>query len=242
MLEIKNTEITNYEDEQKARGTGQLKSRKELNTKNFYDKVYNKFKTNNQLYLDDKMWTTAATRGELDNLIYLLNENKTENEGLEALKSWGMGVDYDTYMLALSIPTLDNEKKKTRLNEAGDYSFGDLTDQEWAKKVLEATNNKYQAEYVEKNKENMDWWQKAGAGIVSFVGHIATGIVGDAQNAFNLGEGIYNFVTGGDFLEAWADDDDEFLANVYEQMKYAMWELDRVTMPWVDGTKYGYKC
>ena len=237
MLEIKNTKITNYEDEQKARGTGQLKSRKELNTKNFYDKVYNKFKTNNQLYLDDKMWTTAATRGELDNLIYLLNENKTENEGLEALKSWGMGVDYDTYMLALSIPTLDNEKKKTRLNEAGDYSFGDLTDQEWAKKVLEATNNKYQAEYVEKNKENMDWWQKAGAGIVSFVGHIATGIVGAAQNAFNLGEGIYNFVTGGDFLEAWADDDDEFLANVYEQMKYAMWELDRVTMPWVDAVK-----
>ena len=241
MLEIKNTEITNYEDEQKARGTGQLKSRKELNTKNFYDKVYNKFKTNNQLYLDDKMWTTAATRGELDNLIYLLNENKTENEGLEALKSWGMGVDYDTYMLALSIPTLDNEKKKTRLNEAGDYSFGDLTDQEWAKKVLEATNNKYQAEYVEKNKENMDWWQKAGAGIVSFVGHIATGIVGAAQNAFNLGEGIYNFVTGGDFLEAWADDDDEFLANVYEQMKYAMWELDRVTMPWVDAVDAYYE-
>ena len=183
------------------------------------------------------MWTTAATRGELDNLIYLLNENKTENEGLEALKSWGMGVDYDTYMLALSIPTLDNEKKKTRLNEAGDYSFGDLTDQEWAKKVLEATNNNYQAEYIEKNKENMEWWQKAGAGIVSFVGHIATGIVGAAQNAFNLGEGIYNFVTGGDFLEAWADDDDEFLANVYEQMKYAMWELDRVTMPWVDAVK-----
>ena len=237
MLEIKNTKITNYEDEQKARGTGQLKSRRELNTKNFYEKVYNKFKTNNQLYLDDKMWTTAATRGELNNLIYLLNENKTENEGLEALKSWGMGVDYDTYMLALSIPTLDNEKKKTRLNEAGDYSFGDLTDQEWAKKVLEATNNKYQAEYVEKNKENMDWWQKAGAGIVSFVGHIATGIVGAAQNAFNLGEGIYNFVTGGDFLEAWADDDDEFLANVYEQMKYAMWELDRITMPWVDAVK-----
>ena len=243
MLEIKNTNITNYEDEQKARGTGQLKSRRELNTKNFYDKMYNKFKTNNQLYLDDKMWTTAATRGELDNLIYLLNENKTENEGLEALKSWGMGVDYDTYMLALSIPTLDNEKKKTRLNEAGDYSFGDLTDQEWAKKVLEATNNNYQAEYIEKNKENMDWWQKAGAGIVSFVGHIATGIVGAAQNAFNLGEGIYNFVTGGDFLEAWADDDDEFLANVYEQMKYAMWELDRVTMPWVDAVeanKEGY--
>lgn len=241
MLEIKNTEITNYEDEQKARGTGQLKSRRELNTKNFYDKVYNKFKTNNQLYLDDKMWTTAATRGELDNLIYLLNENKTENEGLEALKSWGMGVDYDTYMLALSIPTLDNEEKKTRLNEAGDYSFGDLTDQEWAKKVLEATNNKYQAEYVEKNKENLDWWQKAGAGIVSFVGHIATGIVGAAQNAFNLGEGIYNFVTGGDFLEAWADDDDEFLANVYEQMKYAMWELDRVTMPWVDAVDAYYE-
>lgn len=241
MLEIKNTNITNYEDEQKARGTGQLKSRRELNTKNFYDKVYNKFKTNNQLYLDDKMWTTAATRGELDNLIYLLNENKTENEGLEALKSWGMGVDYDTYMLALSIPTLDNEEKKTRLNEAGDYSFGDLTDQEWAKKVLEATNNKYQAEYVEKNKENLDWWQKAGAGIVSFVGHIATGIVGAAQNAFNLGEGIYNFVTGGDFLEAWADDDDEFLANVYEQMKYAMWELDRVTMPWVDAVDAYYE-
>ena len=148
-----------------------------------------------------------------------------------------MGVDYDTYMLALSIPTLDNEEKKTRLNEAGDYSFGDLTDQEWAKKVLEATNNKYQAEYVEKNKENLEWWQKAGAGIVSFVGHIATGIVGAAQNAFNLGEGIYNFVTGGDFLEAWADDDDEFLANVYEQMKYAMWELDRITMPWVDAVK-----
>ena len=237
MLEIKNTKITNYEDEQKARGTGQLKSRRELNTKNFYEKVYNKFKTNNQLYLDDKMWTTAANRGELDNLIYLLNENKTENEGLEALKSWGMGVDYDTYMLALSIPTLDNEKKKTRLNEAGDYSFGDLTDQEWAKMILEATNNKYQAEYVEKNKENMEWWQKAGAGIVSFVGHIATGIVGAAQNAFNLGEGIYNFVTGGDFLEAWADDDDEFLANVYEQMKYATWELDRLTMPWVDAVK-----
>lgn len=237
MLEIKNTKITNYEDEQKARGTGQLRSRREMNTKNFYDKMYNKFKTNNQLYLDDKMWTTATTRGELDNLIYLLNENKTENEGLEALKSWGMGVDYDTYMLALSIPTLNNEEKKTRLNDKGDYSFGDLTDQEWAKMVLEATNNKYQAEYIEANKENLTFWQKAGAGIVSFVGHIATGIVGTAQNAYNLGEGIYNAVTGGDFLEAWADDDDEYLANVYEQMKYAMWELDRVTMPWVDAVE-----
>lgn len=243
MLEIKNTKITNYEDEQKARGTGQLKSRRELNTKNFYDKMYSKFKNNNQLYLDDNMWTTAATRGELDNLIYLLNENKTENEGLEALKSWGMGVDYDTYMLALSIPTLNNEEKKTRLNETGDYSFGDLTDQEWAKMVLEATNNKYQAEYVEANKENMKWWQKVGADIVSFVGHIATGIVGSVQNAYNLAEGIYNFVSGGDFLEAWADDEDEFLGNVYEQMKYAMWELDRVTMPWVnavDAYEQGY--
>lgn len=237
MLEIKNTKITNYEDEQKARGAGQLKSRREINTKNFYDKMYNKFKNNNQLYLDDNMWVTAATRGELDNLIYLLNENKTKNEGLETLKSWGMGVDYDTYMLALSIPTLNNEEKKTRLNEAGDYSFGDLTDQEWAKMVLEATNNKYQAEYVEANKENLKWWQKAGAGIVSFVGHIATGLVGAAQNAFNLGEGIYNAARGEAFLEAWADDDDEYLANVHEQLKYAMWELDRFTMPWVDAVK-----
>lgn len=234
MLEIKNTKITNYEDEQKARGTGQLKSRRELNTKSFYDKMYSKFKNNNQLYLDDDMWVTAATRGELDNLIYLLNENKTENEGLEALKSWGIGVDYDTYMLALSIPTLNNEEKKTRLNETGDYSFGDLTDQEWAKMVLEATNNKYQAEYVEANKENMKWWQKVGAGIVSFVGNIAAGVTESIAYAYNLAEGIYNYVSGGDFLEAWADDDDEFLANVAEQMKYAMWEFDRVTMPWVN--------
>lgn len=240
MLEIKNTKITNYEDEQKARGTGQLKSRRELNTKNFYDKMYSKFKNNNQLYLDDNMWTTAATRGELDNLIYLLNENKTENEGLEALKSWGMGVDYDTYMLALSIPTLNNEEKKTRLNEAGDYSFGDLTDQEWAKKVLEATNNKYQAEYIEANKENMKWWQKVGAGIVSFVGNSAAGVTSWAAHTYNLAEGIYNFIASGfdsnEFLKGYAIEDD-YLYNVAEQMKYAIWEFDRVTMPWVDAVE-----
>ena len=225
MLEIKNTKITNYEDEQKARGTGQLKSRRELKAKNIYDKFYYNLKTSNNPYLDDDMWVTAATRGELDQLIYGLNTSKDSNKYLDMLSEFGDKVDYDTYMLALAIPNLDNTTKKTRLNEDGTYNFGDMTDLEWAEKILESTKNKYTAEIIEENKDTMSFWQKAAGTIVSLAGHIAKGVVNWASNAYNLGEGIvYAFDPNKTFVEAF--DNDDYLANVAEQVDYALYQLD----------------
>ena len=160
MLEIKNTKITNYEDEQKARGTGQLKSRRELETKNIYDKFYYNLKKSNNPYLDDDMWAKAATRGELDQLIYGLNTSKDSNKYLDMLSEFGDKVDYDTYMLALTIPNLDNTTKKTRLDQTGTYNYGDMTDLEWAEKILESTKNKYTAEAIEENKDTMSFGKR----------------------------------------------------------------------------------
>jgi hypothetical protein len=235
MLEIKNTKITNYEDEQKARGTGQLVSRRKLETKSFYDKMYNKFKLEN-LYLDDDMWSQAATRGELDQLIFGLNTSKDGNKYLDMLSDFGDKVDYDTYMLALAIPNLDNTTKKTRLNEDGTYSFGDMTDLEWAEKVLESTKNRYTAEAIEENKDTMTFWQKAGTTILSLAGHLAKGVVNWASNTYNLGEGIvYAFDPNKTFVEAF--DNDDYLANVAEQVNYALYQLDMYTSARVDAVK-----
>ena len=244
MLEINNKNtLKTYAEEQLARGTGQLASRRDLETKNVYDKVYNKLALENNKYLDDDFWTTAATKGELDLLVSMLSNTKESNKYLDDLQKYGNQVDYDTYMLALALPGLDNTESKTRLDETGTYSYGDYTDLEWAEKVLESTKNRYEAEITEQYKENIDWWIKAGAGIISGVGHVSAGIANVYKNAYNLVEGLVNLARKEEFLEAWADDEDEYFAQLYDQVKFATYELERNVLPWVnaiDAYEQGY--
>lgn len=231
MLEIKNTKVSKYEDEQKARGTGQLMSRRDLETKNPYERFYNKFKMMNNKYLNDDFWVDAQLRGELDQMILALEKNPT-NRYLDELKEFESRLDYDTYMLALTAPLLDNKIEKDRLNEDGSENYGKMTDQQWAETILHSTKNRYIAETIEEGKENRTFWQKAGQGLLtgfmSFVGTVAKGLTNVASYGYNLFEALV-YAARDDKTMAEAFGNDDYLSNVAQQVDYAVYQFNMLT-------------
>ncbi len=160
--------------------------------------------------------------------------------------------DYNTYMLAMTLPLFDDPEKKERVDEASGYNFGSYTDKEWAEKVLDSIFERYDVQIAEAEKENMNWFQKVGAtigsGLLSFVG----GVVNFFGDVVNLGEGIlncfFNFsddATWNDrFLWAFSDESTGFFeqaGDLFNDMAYkvAYESTDMVNM--VDAYDAGYR-
>ena len=138
MLEIKNNKVTDYAAEKAARGSDKLGSINEYLKGDLASYYYDKFKREENPYLVDEMWAEAAKRGESRQLIRAL-ELSTNDEGFKniysQLQKYGGRMDYDTYMLALTLPTLDNETVEDIKNEQGD-SLGSYTKRGYAIEVL----------------------------------------------------------------------------------------------------------
>ena len=107
------------------RGTGKLGSSLEyLKTSDPISYYYEKFKSSGNKYLRDDMWTESAKKGESTILADILLKLETLQDAedfdstyldkYQQYENKGLG-DYDSYMLALSIPTLDNETKTERI-------------------------------------------------------------------------------------------------------------------------------
>lgn len=186
--------------------------------------AYQKFKTSGNPYLNDEYWTEAAKRGETDALIDLLSKNteKSEQTGEpiknvyydKLMRDYSQFVDYDEYMLSLSIPYLDNKNPIERFTDNG-TKIGDYTDREWAIAVMEESFKRHDAEVLEEQKKNMVWWKKVLASIGSAVSSVVAGVSKGVQFLWNVGEGLFNMIAnfsndddwGDRFLYAFQDDD-----------------------------------
>ena len=227
-----------YKEEHIKRGTGKIgMSYDYLQYTDPINYYYKKLEAQHNPYLRADMWAEAAKRGESNTLLSALMRqpvNKVANTDIEAIDksstneyfetwlNWEGYSDYDSYMLALTIPNLDDEKKVERTTTLDDgtlYSFGEYTDKEWAIKIFEEQVGHWKAEKAEEDKKNKTFWDHLGdfcktvfldiplrilGGIVDFVGDI-----------WNLLEGVTNiFVNwsgdaeiGDRFLYAFQNDD-----------------------------------
>lgn len=214
---------TEYSDIVASRGSGQLNSINAYLQNDPVSYFYQKFKESENPFLRDDHWSEAARRGESENLIALLNtvdEETFDRTAYDKLSAYGDRMDYDSYMLALQIPFLDNTKKVERIDQATGVKFGDFTDREWANNIVTATTGRWDAEIIEANKENKKWLATlvdVTAPLVTLVGG-ATEFIGDI---LNLGEGLLYMLAdwsnesnkaffdnrGEKFLKAFANDD-----------------------------------
>ena len=235
---------------EKELGTGALQKSfdylKESDPVGYY---YNKLKYEGNKYLRDDMWNEALRRGETATLVNLLSERQKiesgkeyteqykgmtvealDKSGIDALSKWeayGNTSDYDGYILALSIPTLDDTVKKPRTTADGSYKFGDFTDREWATQILENQFQRYDAIITEEEKNNQNFFQRLGNTINSIFGNIAVGISNFVVDVFNIGEGVLNimFNWSGDKIEdrfLWA-----FSNDPTNPLQKAMYEFHR---------------
>lgn len=198
---------------------------------------YQRFKDQGNTYMRDDMWSEAAKRGETAQLIQSL-QNASKYESIDAFSKWDSYTgynDYDGYMLALAVPDLDNTTKKERKDSQTGYKYGDYTDQEWALEILNRTFEGYDAQILEENKKNTNFFVKAGAYWQSFWNHIGAGVFNFAQDIYNIGEGVLNMMVnwsndenvGNRFLWAFSNDEGQFLNDVAEYYQKSAFEWER---------------
>ena len=119
----------------------------------------------NSKYYRDSMWSEAAIRGELPNLIqYITDSEKNGNQNFDRYLQYENMSDYETYMSNLATASADNTTKKTRKDEETGVVYGDYTDKEWLEKVLENTYQKYEFELEKQRKENQRTKEKERKG------------------------------------------------------------------------------
>ena len=246
------------------RGTGELGSELDYLKVDPTTYFYNKFKSGQQSsFLRDDMWTEAALRGETNvyaNILSGIEKAETIDRSFldkyEFYENQGYG-DYDTYMLALSLPTLDDTKKEQHIDEMTGYDFGSYTDKEWAEAVLTSTFQRYDAEIIEAEKASKNWWERmwteigtqTAGGLLNIVGGISNWV----NDIYNIGQGLLNMcfnwsgdASAGDrFLWAFANDEDDSnlsnqLSRFTEELTYRMNYEYSKTVNAVEAYEHGY--
>lgn len=227
MLEQKTTGVTEYAAEQAARGSGQLGLTTDYMLADPVTYYHDKFSKKGDKYFNEAMWSEAARRGESEALIssLLKNAGKT-NEAFDELNEYGGRMDYDTYMLALEAPFLDDTKEVERIADNG-VSFGKYTDKQWAANVLKSTTERYDAEIIQEQKENQGFLSKAFWTVVTGLDKMVVGVARAGQDWVNIIQGLGNVLTGKDFLAAFADDEGELFHEIAKGLDLAIYEYQR---------------
>ena len=89
MLEQKTKGVVDYSTKKALRGSGELESTTDYMNVDPITYYYNKFKTENNRYFDETMWSEAARRGESEALISnILRNESQENEMFQKLKEY----------------------------------------------------------------------------------------------------------------------------------------------------------
>ena len=197
---------------------------------------YNKLVADENAYVNDQMWMQAVQRGEAESMIALLTMNQgKQNTTFDQLAAYGDRFDFDSYMLALQVPFLDNTKKVERKDAASGYKFGEFTDQEWALNILNHTVQGWEAELLKERKDNRNWFLKAGGAIIGGINRVTAGMVGFVADITSLGQGLinmfFNFSNddnwGDRFLYAYSNEGQNFLQDFKEAIDKVNAEWDR---------------
>lgn len=272
---IEKPKAEDYKNELAMRGTGEIgESYGYLQYTDPAAYYYEKLKAQNNPYLKADMWAEAAKRGEINTLLSAIMSQPTNrvtikndkgeevskdisaNEYLNTWSDWEGYSDYDSYMLALSIPNLDDEKKvdrTTTLEDGTEYSFGEYTDKEWATKIFEEQVGHWQAEKDEEDKKNKTFWEHLGdfckTTFVDVPLRILGGIVDFVGDIWNLFEGVANiFVNwsgdaeiGDRFLYSFQNDD--MFKQASDGIRKAAFELeyDTLLVNSIDAYEQGYR-
>ena len=227
MLEQKTTGVTEYAAEQAARGSGQLGLTTDYMLADPVTYYHDKFSKEGGKYFNESMWSEAARRGESEALISSLLKNAGKaNEAFDELNEYGGRMDYDTYMLALEAPFLDDTKEVERIADNG-VSFGKYTDKQWAANVLKSTTERYDAEIIQEQKENQGFLSKAFWTVVTGLDKMVVGVARAGQDWVNIMQGLGNVLTGKDFLAAFADDEGELFHEIAQSLDVAIYEYQR---------------
>lgn len=224
---------------------------------NPYDYYADQF--NNTQNFKNELWQTAFELGEQDELIALLNANKDRTLSKEYYDD--MYYDYQTSMLELKLPFLDNEKEQERFenqfnSETGEWeevSIGDMTEQQYVAYVLEqqrkarAKEIKFTAEKL--RKDNMSWWAKFGNTVLATAAEFGEGVLGAlislvetvAYSPWYIGGTLQNVFTGNDdLLESYVNymAEDSLTAMEKEDIRAQLdeWERTSTFMRDIDGS------
>lgn len=230
------------------------------NTYDFYAQRFN----NTQNFRDD-LWQTAFQLGEQDELVALLEANKDRTLSKEYYND--LYYDYQTAMLELKLPFLDNEKEEERFEnqfnpETGEWeevSIGNMTEQQYVTRVLQQQREARSYEITRKieqlRKDNMGWWAQFGntllAGLAEFGEGLLSSLTGLLEfvatspwQLVGLGQQLF---TGGqqtDILDAYVDymANDSLTAMEKDNVRAALdeWERTSTFMKDIDGNITGW--
>ena len=175
-----------------------------------------KFRTTIPGQFDSDMWIESARNGETDFLISALQKFEEELPKMDmsetsSINQWKFYAsagfkDYDTYMLALSLPMYDNTEKKLRTNgldqsDPNYYEFGEYTDREWAQKMLMNQFDKYEGAMHDQMMMARSTVEKVfdviGGGLASLGGHLVSGVTRFVGDIFGLLDGVSRAMSGG---------------------------------------------
>ena len=272
-VKVERPKEQNYAVEAALRGSGKIGTSFDyLQNTDPVSYYYEKLKAENSPYLRADMWAEAAKRGESATLLsMLMNQNKatinvdgqaeqsqvSQNKYYDKWLEWEGYSDYDSYMLALTIPTLDDTKKierTTTLEDGTEYSFGKYTDREWGEKIFEDQVAHWEAQKVEDDKKRKTFWEHIGdfckTVFVDIPLRIIGGVVDFFGDIYNLFEGVVNMFAdfGGDGTDLgakflWAFQNDDPLSLLSEDIRKAAYQLEYNTLlvDAVEAYKQGYR-
>lgn len=192
----------NYAEEQVKRGGGQMTSYYDYLKNDPASYFYQQLK--DSPFLKNQYWTEAANKGELDHLVYLLQSTKSDtfdSTAFNKLKGYENFMDYDTYMLALELPHLDNNAENRKPKIFGGHNFGSFTDREWAEKIFDEAIGRWNAEILRDGLNTKHWTVRTaknyfvggGAKVIKFF----SGAVKTIDNVANIGIGAYEAILEG---------------------------------------------
>ena len=231
-------ETTLKEDILRESGFGQLGSVHDYLQSDPVTYHYYKLKDKGNKYLNDKFWTAASQRGgsdELINLLYATEDERFSSEDFDKIMEYENFVDLDTYLLALQIPHTDNTVVTPRYDESGKYHYGDFTDREWYKHIIDNQIAKWDAHIIEVDKNRRSWFASAGVHLTSAGVNVTAGAFNFFADIYNLGESLFNLgINAGEdddmgsrFLYAYANDDKNVFSKMADWLKSASFEFQR---------------
>lgn len=244
MNTTKDTIVVNDEDMDTGKIGASYDYLKTVNPTSYY---YEKLKGQNNPMLLDNMFSEAALRGEENLLLSNLLNTTTTNPYFDEWQSWEGYNDYDGYMLAISIPNLDDTKKVNRttvLDDGTEYSFGEYTDKEWAIKIFEDKVGRYEAVRLEEEKQNQSFWQKIGnffgTIFLDLPARVVAGAADFMQDIYDVFEGAGNVLfnwskednIGSRFLYAFSNNDNDAFEKVSKLLNSAayMYEYNNISL------------
>jgi len=249
---IKQTNLRNSPTEQEysdiiaSKGSGQLNSVNSYLKSDPVSYFYQKFKETGNEFLQDNYWTEAAKRGESENLASLLNSTNSETfdrTAYDTLSGYGDRMDYDSYMLALEVPNLDNTTKVDRFNANGD-KIGSYTDREFGLEIVKSIAGKWDAEIIEQDKETRGFLEKileqgpgaaaatgvtAIGGIMNFLGEASEAVEGAMLVLAGWVDKTNTNTTSQDFLSAY-ENSENFFSNLGDWLSLKVYDYSNKIM------------